>query len=131
MTSYGRADLIGEATNADIDNSEEDILVITDLGKLTNSQLCHFITYSLGTNTSLSLRFYVLGEIGGTWHVLPRINEADGTLDPGTVVIDASTPASPLVYEMPLPACYGFKVTGQGTGGANSSITVRTLARDN
>lgn len=129
--SYLATDIIAQGANADIDTSEEDIVVITDRARLTDTQATLFIEYSLGTNTSLTLRFYVLREIGGTWGVLPRLNESDGTLDAGPVIIDGSTPATPVVYEMPIPACMGLKITGQGAGGANTSVTITVLARSN
>lgn len=124
--------ILGEGTNADIDTAEEDIVVITSLDKLNNTQLSIYIDTTFGTHTSMEYRFYTLNEVGGTWYPRVKINSTDNTLDDYPAIVDSSTPNSGVImYEQPLASCFGFKVTGKGVGGANGAATVKVLARDN
>lgn len=124
--------ILAEGTNSDIDTAEEDIVVITSLDKLNNTQLSIYIDTTFGTHTSMEYRFYQLNEVGGTWYPRVKINSSDNTLDDYPGIVDSSTPNSGVImYEQPLPSCFGFKVTGKGVGGANGAATVKILARDN
>lgn len=128
---YGRPVILGSATNADIDTTEEDVLTVTDNILLSKSQLTFYVDYDLGTHTSLDLRFFYRDEIGGDWYQVPKKNTSDGTIDDNPFTIDANSPASRLVIEFPLGACYALKVTADGVGGANGSVTVKAMARNN
>lgn len=123
--------LVGSGSNADIDTSEEDIVTVTDETKLKVSQLSLFVAYALGTNTSLTLRAYARSDKAGDWHAIPKQNLADNTIDAWSFVIDANTPATPIVIDLAIGAYMAFKVTGQGAGGANSTSTIKILGRDN
>jgi hypothetical protein len=123
--------VIAVGTNADIDTSEEDIVSITDLTYMGNTQFSIYFDYALGTNTSLQIRYYVRAEIGGDWYQIPIKNEATGVLTNLPSVISASSPALKTVEERPIPACFAFKITGQGVGGGNSTVTVTILQRSN
>lgn len=128
---FGKPNVIAEGVNADVDTTEEDVVVVTDIGLLTDTQMTVFIDYALGTNTSLKVRYYTLNEVGGSWYQLPFRAEATGILTDLPATITSASPASRVVDSIPLPACFGFKVTAQGTGGADSSITVKLVSRDN
>lgn len=127
---YTNSVIIGQGTNADIDTSEETVVEITNLDKLTKSQLTIYMTTDLGTHTSMEYRFYYAHEKSGTYHARPVLNSSDRTFDDYPVIIDSSSP-TPLVFEFGLGSCYGFKITGKGVGGANGSSTIKVLARDN
>lgn len=131
VIAYTSGVIIGEGTNADIDTTEEDIVTVTSLDKLKNTQLSIYIDTTLGTNTSMEYRFYTQNEVGGTWYPRVKINASDNTLDDFPAIVDANTPTGAVMYEQPLASCFGFKVTGKGVGGANSAATVKILARDN
>ena len=131
MTYFDKPDVVAEAANVDIDTSEEDIVTVTDPQYLTDTQFSIYFDYDLGTNTSMKIRYYVLNEIGGSWYQLPVKNESTGLLTDVPSVIGTGSPASRVVEERPIPACFGFKVTGQGAGGANSSVTCKILNRNN
>lgn len=128
---YGRFSIAGEGTNADIDTSEEDVVVITDINQLDKSQATIFIDYDLGTNTSLKVRYYIRNEVGGSWYQIPLKNETSGVLVNSPSIIDSTSPASRVIEQLPIPACFAFKVTAQGAGGANSSVTAKVLVRNN
>lgn len=130
---FQNGNIIGAGTNADIDNAEEDILVITDVNKLRSTQVTVYVeALNLGTNTSLELRFWCLDQVSGTWYPRVKQNEADNTLDDEPAIIDANTPNGGLVfYELEMPACSGFKVTGKGVGGANTAVTLKAMGRYN
>ncbi len=131
LTEFGKPNLIGLGTNADIDTSEEDIVVITDLTYLVKSQLTILYDYALGTNTTIKLRYYIQGKVGGNWYQLPVKVEATSILTDLPSTISSASPADRVVDNIPLPGCFGFKITGQGAGGANSSVTATVLARNN
>lgn len=122
--------MVGQGTNADIDTTEEDIVVITDPENLVDSQINVYITFALGTNTSLQFRYYARFAPDGTWFELPYRNDGTGAITSVPTVADSSTPAN-FIDSMPIPACVAFKVTGKGVGGANSSATATIMSRDN
>lgn len=128
---FGKPNVLAKGTNDDVDTAEEDVVSVTDLGLLVNTQLSIFIDYALGTNTSLKIRYYFRAEKGGTWYQLPFRAESTGVLTNLPSVIDNTSPALAVVDQIPLPACFGFKVTAQGVGGANSSVTATIVGRDN
>lgn len=129
--SFGTPKIVARATNSDIDTSEEDIATLTDLTWLSDTQFTIFFDYSLGTNTSIKIRYYVRREKDGDWFQLPVKNEATGVLIDLPTVINSTSPASRVIEERPVPACFAFKITGQGVGGANSSVTATLLQRKN
>lgn len=129
--NFGKSNILVTATNANIDTAEEDIVSVTDQTYLTNTQLSIYIDYSLGTHTSMNIRYYVRAAKDGNWYQIPIKNEATGVLTDIPSVISAASPASRVVEERPIPACLAFKVTGQGVGGANGSVTVTILQRSN
>lgn len=128
---YGRPVSLGKATNADIDTTEEDVLIVTDNILLSKSQLTFFVDYVLGTHTSMDLRFFYRAQADGDWYQVPKKNTADGTIDDNPFTIDANSPAARLVIEFPMGACYALKVTADGVGGADGSVTVKAMARNN
>lgn len=129
--NFGKSNIIGVGTNSDIDTSEEDIVLITELTYMGNTQLSIYFDYSLGTNTSIQIRYYVRAKVGGDWYQIPSKNEGTGVLTDIPSVISASSPSSRVVEERPIPACFGFKITGKGVGGANSSVTATVVQRSN
>ena len=58
-------------------------------------------------------------------------NIADGTIDDNPHIIDAYSPADSMVIEFPIGACYGFKMTADGVGGTNGSITAKVFIKNN
>lgn len=130
LVSYGQSDLIAEGTNADIDTTEEDIVVVTDRARLEHSQVTLYPDITLGTNTSMILRVYFLDRYGGTW-VQESEKDASTSAISGSSYVYTTANGLTLPVNIPMPACYGLKVTGQGAGGANSSVTVRILGRNN
>lgn len=129
--NWGKANKIGYGQNADIDTDAEDIVTITDITYLGNTQFTVFFDYSLGTHTSIQLRYYVRSQKDGDWYQLPMKNESTGVLTEIPSVINALSPASRVVEELPIPACVAFKITGQGVGGANGSVTATIMQRSN
>lgn len=131
MAKYGKPDFLAAGVNADIDTTEEDIVEITDGGRLVDSQLSVYYDIVYGTNTSIEFRYYVRHTVNGNWFELPYRNEANGQIaSVPTIALAASTPAR-FVDSLPLPACVAFKITGKGIGGANSSVTASVMSRDN
>ena len=128
---FGKADVIGEGSNTDIDTVEEDVVVVTDLGYLTFSQLSIYVTInSLGTHTAIDLRLYVLDEISGTWVKLPIVNSSTYEIEDYYYRYVSGSP-TPSIIDIPISAAFGIKVTGQGVGGANGSVTIKLLGRSN
>lgn len=130
MGIYGKADYIADGTQATIGTTELDLFVITEQDKLTDSQLSAFITFALGTHTSMEFRYYVRYTPGGTWYQLPFRNESTGAITSVPSIANASTPAN-FLDSLPLPACAEFKATVKGVGGANGSATMNLMSRDN
>lgn len=128
LISYGASDVIGVGTNSDVDTTEEDVVVITDPSKLQHSQATIYPTITLGTNTSITLRVYFQSKPGGTWVQESQKNASTSAIEGSSYVY--SSPLD-LPINIPIPACFGMKVTAQGIGGANSSVTVEVLARNN
>ena len=131
LVEYGKPNTIGEGTNADIDTAEEDVLVVTDQTYLVKSQVTVYIDYALGTNTSLLIRYYYRNEVGGNWYQAPVKVEATSILTNLPTTITSASPADRVIEDIPMSACMAFKVTAQGAGGANSSVTVKLLTRNN
>lgn len=129
MTSYGRANVIAQGTQADVDTTELDLVVVTDALNLTNSQINVYYSFALGTHTSLEFRYYVRFAVGGDWYELPYRNDGTGAITSVPTQATGSTPTK-FVDSLPLPACYAFKITVDGTGGANGSATATVLGRD-
>jgi hypothetical protein len=123
-------DIIAEGTNSDIDTAEEDIVSVTDLKYTHFSQLSMYVTVDLGTHTTVDLRLYYRGEIGGTWMEIPKQNESSNTVESYYWRFDSGSP-TPVVLDIPISSAFAFKITGQGVGGANADVTVRLLARNN
>ena len=127
---FGKPDYLADGTQADVDLVELDVVEITDQAKLTNSQLNVFITRTMGSHTSIEIRYYVKAEVAGSYFELPYRNDADGTITSVPTKITSSTPAN-FVDSLPLPACVAFKVTAKGVGGLNGAITAAVMGRDN
>lgn len=129
---YSTQAILGEGTNADIDTTEEDVVTITDLQKLNNSQVSLYINTTFGTHTSMQYRVYYRHQVDGDWFPRVKQNASDNTIDDFPVIVDASTPNSgDIVYSFDMDSCYAMKVTGQGVGGANGAATIKVLGRDN
>lgn len=127
---FGKSDVIAEATNSDIDTTEEDIVSDTDIGDLSFSQLTMYATVDLGTHTALDLRVYCRNAVGGTWHQLIKRDIATGTIEDDFYRFVSSTPNS-VVIDLPISSVMAIRVTGTGIGGANGSATVRLMCRSN
>jgi len=130
MSYHGRSNHIASGTNADVDTTEEDVVEVTDQVNLVDSQLNVYYTVSLGTHTSMEFRYYVRHTVGGDWFELPYRNDGTGAITSVPTQATASTPAR-FVDSLPLPACVAFKITADGTGGANGSVTAVIMSRDN
>lgn len=128
--SYGATDLIGEATNADVDTAEETVLEITTRGSLGLSQLTGYLTVDLGTHTTVRVRLYYLDADSGTYFQVLKHNISSGLLEDFFWEFDSSTPANGIV-DMPISSCLGLKITAQGVGGANASVGVKLMGRKN
>lgn len=130
--SFEKPDVVAEsAANVPFDTSEVDVLVVTDLKYFKDTQYSIFYDYALGTNTSMKIRYYVQNEVGGSWYELPVKVEATSVLTTLPTTINSDSPASRVVEERPVPACFGFKITAQGVGGAGSTLTAKVLQRTN
>lgn len=128
--NYGKSEHIGGGTQADVDTTELDLVTIDEQENLTDSQLSVYITFALGTHTSMEFRYYARHTVDGTWYELPYRNDGTGEISSVPTEATSSTPAS-FVDSMPLPACLAFKMTVKGVGGANGSATARIMSRDN
>lgn len=127
---YGKSDLIAEATNADIDTAEEDIVSDVDIGDLSFSQLSMYVTVDLGTHTTLDLRVYCRTKVDGVWHQLIKREISTGNIEDDYYRFTTSSPTA-VVIDLPVSAAMAIKVTGKGTGGANASVTTRLMCRTN
>ncbi len=119
--------ICGEGTNADIDTTEEDIVVITNVGSLKVNELSMYFDSTLGTHTALDYRFYYQNEKDGSWVQVAQHNLSTGEME--DYVLTATASMLDFLFEMRLASCWGFKVTGQGVGGANGASTVKVLGR--
>lgn len=128
VIDYGKPDLVAVGTNSDVDTSEEDVVVVTDLAKMENSQFSVFIKAVLGTNTSLTIRYYYRYVIGGDWYVVPQRATSDGAI---SQAIDVLTTVLLYVRDFPISGAVAFKVTAQGTGGADSTVEAAIMQRNN
>jgi len=119
--------ICGEGSNADIDTTEEDIVVINDIGDLKVNELSMYFDTTLGTHTALDYRFYYQNEKGGDWFPVAQHNLSTGEMEDYMLTAVAAIPD--FIFEMRLASCFGFKVTGQGIGGADGASTVKVLGR--
>ena len=130
MSNFSTGVIIGQGTNADIDTDEETVVEITELPKLTKTQLTIYINTALATHTSMEYRFYYADSVGGTYHAIPKQNLSTDVIEEYMAEVNSSTP-DPFVLEFGLGSCFAFKITGKGVGGANGTSTIKVLARDN
>lgn len=130
MEYYGRASIIAQGTQADVDTTELDLVTITNPGELTNAQFNIYYSIDLGTHTSMEFRYYARFADGGDWYELPYRNDGTGAITSVPTQATSSTPTE-FVDTLPVPACVAFKITVDGTGGANGSATATVLGRDN
>lgn len=126
---YGKPDVIAEGSNADVDTTEEDVVEITELDKLVMSQFSVYVDVTLGTHTSMEIRFYYQNETDGSWYPAAKIDTSDGSVDDNPYVFSGSFLSA--VIDLPVSAAFGFKATAKGVGGANGSAAVKVLQRDN
>lgn len=128
--SYGKADLLAVATLGTIGNTELEVLTITDGAKLKDSQLNIYLDGTLGASTQISVRYYARAEVGGDWYLVPYKNESTGDLENLASVLKSGVLRA--VDSVPLPACFGFRITAQGNNAtATAEIGVRVMSRDN
>lgn len=130
-TYFGRPDVLAEGVNADIDTDEETIVETTVMGATPDSQITIFFDYTLGTHTSIKIRYYYRNEEGGDWYQIPLKTLATGVMSDTPTVINSTTPAARFIEDLPFSAGFAFKITGQGVGGANASVTAKILSRNN
>lgn len=127
--SYGRANVIAQGTQSDVGTTELDLVVVTDALNLTNASINIYYDISRGSHTSLEFRYYVRFAVDGDWYELPYRNDGTGEITSAPTQATSNTPTK-FVDSLPLPACYAFKITVDGTGGANGSATATVLGRD-
>lgn len=127
--NYGKGEHLASGSIADLDQLEQDLIVVTNAGLLTDSQLSVFINLSnIGTHTDVNFRYYARHVVGGDWYELPYRNEGTGVI---TSVPTQMADAGRLVDSLPLPACMAFKMTATGVGGANAVVEATIMSRDN
>lgn len=122
--------IIGGGSNAAIGTSEVDVVSITELELLKNTQLTIYINPALGTHSSIDFRFYYRNEKTGTWHVIPKQNISTNEIEPYAARVVSGSP-DPFVLEFGLGSTFGLRITAQGTGGADGGAVIKVLARDN
>ena len=127
---YGKPNFIAKGAIASLGTTETDLFVITEQDKLTQSQLNAFISFALGTHSSIEFRYYGRSTPGGTWFELPYRNVGTGAIASVPTIANASTPLN-FIDDRPMPACAEFKMTAKGIAGANGVIAVALMARDN
>ena len=126
---FGTSDVIALGSNTDIDTAEEDIVSVTDLQYQTFTQLTSYITLtSIGTHTSFLIRAYFLDAKSGTWFQKQKVTISSGLVEDFYYKF---TSAMSGIIDFPISAGFGFKITGQGVGGANANVTVKLLGRNN
>lgn len=119
-----------DTTTGTIGTAEKDVAIITDQPKLKKTQLDIYLIPTIA-GTSISYTFYVQHEQGGNWYALVKQNAADNTLDGYPAIYDGTTPAGGVMYQLPLPSCFGFKVTAKADSGTTSATRVKIMGRDN
>lgn len=127
---FGNSVILAEGTNSDIDTVEEDIVSVSDLGKVSTSQLSMSVDIGLGTHSALNLHVYVRYAISGAWVPLTKRDISTGIVEEDFWQFNSDSPTIALV-DLPLSACVAVKVTGQGIGGLNGSATIRLMGRNN
>lgn len=138
--AYNNPVQAGETLALATDTTEKTVLTVTDLRFLAKSQFSAFWDITLGTHTSMKLRYYfTTSKLSGgnpIWHQVPTKNVSTGVLADIPSVVDSTSPAQStnirLVEDFGVSGATGFKVTAQGVAGTSGTVnTLTVMLRDN
>lgn len=120
--------------------TEIEVLKTINPTYLAKSQVSAFFNITLGSSTGVSLKYYVLKKAiavptANDWTMLGIKDPVTGIIGSIPTVLDSSSPTVnaniDTVEEIPVPACYGFRVTATAAT-ANATLNEATLVvRDN
>lgn len=129
--SYNPASEASGATSIALaQNTETTLVSTTDTKHTEKSQLSVYFKFTLGTGTSVQVRYYQSPDNGTNWYQIPSINGATGHIDNVPDVWDATSPAL-YVRDLAMSGTTAIKVTGTAIGGTATGTIVRALVRDN
>lgn len=128
---YGRAEVLGTGSSDSVGSSEIDIIEVNDPQYLVYSQLSIHTTVTLGSNTQIDVRIYYRDEIGGAWHLVPKVNDSTGVVEDDYYRFNSSSP-SPVTLDLPISAAFELKATAEGDNASNDGdVTISLLSRSN
>lgn len=139
-TAYNPAEQAGETLALATTVSEVTVLTVTDLRHLQKSQFSAYWDISLGSHTSMKLRYYfTTGKLSSgspIWYQVPAKNVSTGVIGDIPSVADSTSPVQSTQYrfveDFGVSAATGFKVTAQGVAGTAGTINSLTvMLRDN
>lgn len=128
---YDSHTVLGQSGAVSLNTSTETtVLEITDVTKLKLSQLTIYLTSVLGTNTSITYRFYYKPDNGTTYFPIVKQNISTNAIEDYAAVVSGTL--LNFVLEFGLGSCFGFKITAIAAGGTTgSTATAKVLGRNN
>lgn len=134
--NYGFPGVAKTATaGSTITTSEAAIMTITDGNFLRQSQLTVYLKVTLGSATSVKIRYYYSPDNGLTYFQVPVKNDSSGLLADIPSVLDATSPtqsgAIMVVEDIPYSGSGAFKVTAQAVGASATLNAGYVYVRDN
>lgn len=118
-----------------VNTTETTILEITDLNYVRQSQITAYFKATLGSATSVKIRYYFSPDGGTTYYQVPIRNDITGVLSDNPTVLDSTTPSkSGIIYvveDIPFSGTTALKITGQAVGANATMNKCSVYVRDN
>lgn len=118
-----------------VTTSETTLITITSENFTRQSQITAYFDCTLGSATSVKVRYYMSPNGGTTWYQIPVKNDATGLLADIPSVIDSTSPAQSsnlrLVEDIPFSGTTALKVTAQAVAASATMNSCYVYVRDN
>lgn len=134
--AYSQPGAIVAATAVSIATSETTLVTLTDAKYFRKSQLTVYFDCSLGSATSVKIRYYQSPDNGVTYYQLPYRNDSTGELIDDPTVLDSNSPIQASTHirtyeDIPITGTTAYKITGQAVGSTATMNVINVFAKDN
>ncbi len=128
---------IGHAASITITTSETKLFEVTEMTPFRKSQITCMYNITIGSATSVKLRYYFSPDFGVTYFQVPLKTLSTGVLSDTPSVMDTTSPSKDsgttfqFVEDFPMSGTTAFKITGQAVAANATLTTLDVFARDN
>jgi len=134
--NYEKPVLAAKSTDdLSIATSETTLMTVTTENFTRQTQLTAFYQITLGSATSVKIRYYMSPDGGNTWFQVPVKDKTTNILGDTPSIIDSTSPTQTgvqkVLEDLPMSATTAIKITGQAVANAATLNKGYLWVRDN